>query len=51
MLKSMGKIQKLFYDCNGLSQQIAVNKLTRTTQFHDFAQIIERIKLDQGVNI
>jgi hypothetical protein len=49
MLKPLGKLQAFFYDCHGLSQQIAVHQLTRTLCFHDIPNIIQHIELNQGI--
>ena len=49
MLKPLGKLQTFFQDCSGLSQQITVNKITRTTRFDTLPQIIQHIELDQGM--
>lgn len=49
MLKPLGKLQTFFQDCNGLSQQITVNKITRTTRFEELPQIIHQIELDLGI--
>ncbi len=49
MLKPLGKLQTFFHDCSGLSQQITVHKMTRSTCFDELPQIIRRIELDHGV--
>lgn len=49
MLKPLGKLQTFLQDCSGLSQQIAVNKIIRTTCFDKLPQIIQHIELDQGI--
>jgi energy-coupling factor transporter ATP-binding protein EcfA2 len=49
MLKPLGKLQSFLNDCGQLTQQIAVNKITRRPDLSELSQIIQRIELDQGV--
>lgn len=49
MLKPLGKLQSFLKDCSQLTQQIAVNKITRRPDLSELSQIIQRIELDQGV--
>lgn len=49
MLKPLGKVQYFLNDCGQLTQQIAVNKITRRPDLSELSQIIQRIELDQGV--
>lgn len=49
MLKPLGKLQYFLNDCGQLTQQIAVNKITRRPDLSELSQIIQRIELDQGV--
>lgn len=49
MLKPLGKLQSFLNDCSQLTQQIAVNKITRRPDLSELSQIIQRIELDQGV--
>lgn len=51
MLKPLNKLQTFLKDCNGLSQQITVSKITRTTSFEKLHQIIQHIELDQGITL
>ena len=49
MLKPLVKLQSFLNDCGQLTQQIAVNKITRRPDLSELSQIIQRIELDQGV--
>ncbi|OGV26422.1 MAG: hypothetical protein A3F18_03660 [Legionellales bacterium RIFCSPHIGHO2_12_FULL_37_14] len=51
MLEPLGKLQNFFQGCSGLSQQVSVNKLTRTDNFYDIFSMIEHIKCQQGISI
>jgi hypothetical protein len=49
MLESLDKLPIFFKDCSVLSQQIAVNQLTRTTNFFTLDGMIQRIEQDRGI--